>query len=285
MISSILVGTAAGWLCMQRNRRLQRTVKMHVRCKFSCRYSSYTCRWQQASCNRQRVLHQAVSETGQNSWSVTLTSRTRPRRLASPAHSLARAASPPPALPPPPPPLAGRHFCPASTYAAAASCSSRCVLFSMAADELRVTYVKDFRDAVHEILDAPPPSSASNLWHLGSVVFVDLKGRDLGRPRAEAPHCSLELITVVVPSLQQAYAFDVSALANRTPGELVCLAVLPAWRTECPLGSSAARHPCLLDLAPLALGGTPRSGGAAVLAQRPGRGCGPGTSHGQSRRS
>jgi len=96
----------------------------------------------------------------------------------------------------------------------------------MAADELRVTYVKDFRDAVHEILDAPPPSSASNLWHLGSVVFVDLKGRDLGRPRAEAPHCSLELITVVVPSLQQAYAFDVSALANRTPGELVCLAVL-----------------------------------------------------------
>ena len=150
------------------------------------------------------------------------------------------------------------------------------MLFSMAADELRVTYVKDFRDAVHEILDAPPPSSASNLWHLGSVVFVDLKGRDLGRPRAEAPHCSLELITVVVPSLQQAYAFDVSALANRTPGELVCLAVLPAWRTECPLGSSAARHPCLLDLAPLALGGTPRSGGAAVLAQRPGRGCGPG---------
>ena len=135
----------------------------------------------------------------------------------------------------------------------------------MAADELRVTYVKDFRDAVHEILDAPPPSSASNLWHLGSVVFVDLKGRDLGRPRAEAPHCSLELITVVVPSLQQAYAFDVSALANRTPGELVCLAVLPAWRTELgPLGSAAARHPCLLNLAPLALGGTPRSRGAAM---------------------
>ena len=94
----------------------------------------------------------------------------------------------------------------------------------MAADELRVTNVKDFRDAVHEILDAPPPSSASNLWHLGRVVFVDVKGRDLGRPRPEAPHCSLELITVVVPSLQQAFVFDVSAHTHRTPGELVCLA-------------------------------------------------------------
>ena len=90
---------------MQRNRRLQRTVKMHVRCKFSCRYSSYTCRWQQASCNRQRVLHQAVSETGQNSWSVTLTytdtasqvSLSRPlprtRRLAA-TRSAAAAAAP-----------------------------------------------------------------------------------------------------------------------------------------------------------------------------------------------
>jgi len=95
----------------------------------------------------------------------------------------------------------------------------------MAADELRVTNVKDFRDAVHEILDAPPPSSTSNLWHLGRVVFVDVKGRDLGRPRPEAPHCSLELITVVVPSLQQAFVFDVSAHTQRTPGELVCLAV------------------------------------------------------------
>jgi len=94
----------------------------------------------------------------------------------------------------------------------------------MAADELCVTNVKDFRDAVHEILDAPPPSSASNLWHLGRVVFVDVKGRDLGRPRPEAPHCSLELITVVVPSLQQAFVFDVSAHTHRTPGELVCLA-------------------------------------------------------------
>ena len=99
----------------------------------------------------------------------------------------------------------------------------------MAADELRVTNVKDFRDAVHEILDAPPPSSASNLWHLGRVVFVDVKGRDLGRPRPEAPHCSLELISVVVPSLQQAFVFDVSAHTQRTPGELVCLAVLLAW--------------------------------------------------------
>ena len=98
----------------------------------------------------------------------------------------------------------------------------------MAADELRVTNVKDFRDAVHEILDAPPPSSASNLWHLGRVVFVDVKGRDLGRPRPEAPHCSLELISVVVPSLQQAFVFDVSAHTQRTPGELVCLAVLLA---------------------------------------------------------
>ena len=161
----------------------------------------------------------------------------------------------------------------------------------MAADLLRVTYVKDFFAAVHEILEAPPPNSASNLWHLGRVVFVcvdtyvrgppycsllravrtggtgqlasgaprtvrpwythqpvgrhqalgcgghkdegcttqvfvDLKGRDLGRPRAEAPDCSLELITVMVPSLQQAFVFDVSALANRAPGELVCLAVL-----------------------------------------------------------
>ena len=99
----------------------------------------------------------------------------------------------------------------------------------MAADELRVTNVKDFRDAVHEILDAPPPSSTSNLWHLGRVVFVDVKGRDLGRPRPEAPHCSLELITVVVPSLQQAFVFDVSAHTQRTPGELVCLAVPLAW--------------------------------------------------------
>ena len=65
----------------------------------------------------------------------------------------------------------------------------------MAADELRVTNVKDFRDAVHEILDAPPPSSTSNLWHLGRVVFVDVKGRDLGRPRPEAPHCSLVAVT------------------------------------------------------------------------------------------
>ena len=103
------------------------------------------------------------------------------------------------------------------------------MLLSMAADELRVTNVKDFRDAVHEILDAPPPSSASNLWHLGRVVFVDVKGRDLGRPRPEAPHCSLELITVVVPSLQQAFVFDVSAHTQRTPGELVCLAVPLAW--------------------------------------------------------
>ena len=99
----------------------------------------------------------------------------------------------------------------------------------MASDELRVTNVKDFRDAVHEILDAPPPSSASNLWHLGRVVFVDVKGRDLGRPRPEAPHCSLELIKVVVPSLQQAFVFDVSAHTHRTPGELVCLAVPLAW--------------------------------------------------------
>ena len=88
----------------------------------------------------------------------------------------------------------------------------------MASDELRVTYVKDFFGAVHEILEAPPPNSASNLWHLGKVVFVDLKGRDLGRPRAEAPGCSLELITVVVPSLQQAYVFDVSVSAERAPG-------------------------------------------------------------------
>ena len=132
----------------------------------------------------------------------------------------------------------------------------------MAADELRVTYVKDFRDAVHEILDAPPPSSASNLWHLGRVVFVDLKGRDLGRPRAEAPHCSLELITVMVPSLQQAYVFDVSALADRSPGELVCLAVLPAWSKR-RLGSATARHPYLLGLVLVALGGAPLSKRAA----------------------
>ena len=77
----------------------------------------------------------------------------------------------------------------------------------MAADELRVTNVKDFRDAVHEILDAPPPSSTSNLWHLGRVVFVDVKGRDLGRPRPEAPHCSLELITVVPFTLRDAFSF------------------------------------------------------------------------------
>ena len=118
----------------------------------------------------------------------------------------------------------------------------------MAADELRVTNVKDFRDAVHEILDAPPPSSASNLWHLGRVVFVDVKGRDLGRPRPEAPHCSLELISVVVPSLQQAFVFDVSAHTQRTPGELVCLAVLLAGQrcSPCKRASSS----CMVRGAP-----------------------------------
>ena len=116
----------------------------------------------------------------------------------------------------------------------------------MAADELRVTNVKDFRDAVHEILDAPPPSSASNLWHLGRVVFVDVKGRDLGRPRPEAPHCSLELISVVVPSLQQAFVFDVSAHTQRTPGELVCLAVLLAWSEVLPAKRLPARSLLLL---------------------------------------
>jgi hypothetical protein len=126
----------------------------------------------------------------------------------------------------------------------------------MAADELRVTNVKDFRDAVHEILDAPPPSSASNLWHLGRVVFVDVKGRDLGRPRPEAPHCSLELITVVVPSLQQAFIFDVSAHTHRTPGELVCLAaplhgqslLKPAQAlcsSHAPRESATPRPPCV----------------------------------------
>ena len=205
-----------------------------------------------------RVKWHAISKT--QATSLTLTQRATASQVS---RSPAASHSPPLALLPPP--IAGWHSlsCQHVRRCSRASCSSRCVLLSMAADELRVTYVKDFRDAVHEILDAPPPSCASNLWHLGRVVFVDLKGRDLGRSRAEAPHCSLELITVVVPSLQQAYAFDVSALTNRTPGELVCLAVLPAWSNR-RLGSVTARHPCLLRAAPLALGGTPHSGGAAV---------------------
>ena len=58
-------------------------------------------------------------------------------------------------------------------------------------DVLSMTYVTDFVDAVKVIRGSPPPSAAVNLCRLGRVVFVDIKGRELGR------YGSTQLITVV----------------------------------------------------------------------------------------
>lgn len=85
-------------------------------------------------------------------------------------------------------------------------------------DVLSMTYVTDFVDAVKVIRGSPPPSAAVNLCRLGRVVFVDIKGRELGR------YGSTQLITVVVPSLLRGYAFDCGKELNQA--ELNALAAL-----------------------------------------------------------